>query len=636
MEFKNKQLELHFFGQRLNILAGLIIICFTLLVIRLTWLQIVQHQKYIALAENNRITVLPVVPNRGMIKDRNGAILADNYAAYTLEITPENLDESLEDTITQLKEVIDISSKDIQRFKKLLDESKNFASIPIKTRLSDEEVARFISQRYRFAGVDISARPFRRYPLQEMGSHLIGYIGRVNTADAKKIEQSDDAANYRGTQYIGKAGVEQFYEKELHGITGLAKVEVTAGGHAVRTLERSTAIAGNNLILSIDLGLQKIVEEAFGDRRGALVAIDPSTGDILAFVSKPNFDPNLFVEGIDYLNWNQLNFSPEKPLLNRVVRGLYPPGSTYKPYLALAALEMNKRGANDTISDPGYFMFGGHRFRDDKKGGHGIVNMYRSIVESCDTYYYTLVNQMSVDDIYDFMHPFGFGQKTGIDLEGELGGVLPSTRWKRERYKKAEQKKWYAGETVSVLIGQGYNAFTPIQLAHALTILVNDGIIIKPRLVKAIENSQTRVLKPIAPQKTGQIVFNKEHLEFIKNALFGVTQQGTARLAFAGTPYQSAGKTGTAQVVQIKQNEEYDADKLHEFHRDHSLYIGFAPFKDPKIVIATIVENGGFGATAAAPIVRKAFDYYLRATPTHYATQNNAVNSVERVEQSSD
>jgi penicillin-binding protein 2 len=397
----------------------------------------------------------------------------------------------------------------------------------------------------------------------------------------------------------------------LHGRTGYEEVEVTAGGRAVRTLSRTAATPGHNLILSIDIEMQKIIEEAFGDRRGALVAIEPSTGDILAYVSKPTFDPNLFVEGIDAQSWEELNTSIDRPLLNRPLIGTYPPGSTFKPYMALAALENGKRTPNQAIADPGFFWFGNHRFRDDKVGGHGMVDMYKSIVLSCNTYYYMLANDLGIDTIHDFMKPFGFGQLTGIDLENERTGVLPSTTWKRNAYKKPEHKKWYAGETVSVGIGQGYNAYTPLQLAHAMANLANDGVVMRPHLVKTVEDGVTKEHTLTVPKESYRIPLKQENLNFVKNAMAGVVKEGTSSRAFAKAEYISAGKTGTAQAIGLGRNEKYDAKKMPERHRDHSLYIAFAPVDKPRIALAVIVENGGFGAAAAAPIARLALDYYL-------------------------
>ncbi|MBV9890482.1 MAG: penicillin-binding protein 2, partial [Rhizobacter sp.] len=462
--------------------------------------------------------------------------------------------------------------------------------------------------------VEIKARLFRSYPLGEVGSHLIGYIGRINPNEKKQMEDDwsdEDLANYRGTEYIGKLGVEQSYESELHGTTGFEEVEMSAGGHAVRRLKSNPATPGNAVVLSIDIKLQAMVEQLFGDRRGALVAIDPRNGEILAFVSKPNFDPNLFVEGIDVDNWRALNDSPDKPLLNRALRGTYPPGSTYKPFMALAALTLGKRTPQQTIFDPGFFNFGNHRFRDDKEGGHGSVDMYKSIVQSCDTYYYMLANDLGVDAIHDFMAPLGFGRQTGIDLQGELKGTLPSTEWKRNAYRKKEAQKWYAGETISLGIGQGYNAFTMLQLAQAVATVASSGKRYPPHLARAVENYDTRESRMLPFPALPSLEWKPEHVSFIHNAYYGVTQEGTSARSFTGAPYKSGGKTGTAQVIEIKANEKYNANKLDERHRDHALYTAFAPLEEPRIALAIVVENAGFGAGAAAPIARRVFDYML-------------------------
>jgi penicillin-binding protein 2 len=610
-EFKNTERELYLFRLRLSVVGVFVLVCFGLLAARFVWLQIFKHNDFASQAEENRISVVPVVPNRGLIVDRNGVVLARNFSAYTLEITPSKIRQPLDEVIEGLSDLVEIHPRDRRRFRRLQEEAKNFESVPIRTRLTDEEVARFTAQRYRFPGVEIQARLFRQYPLGETASHVIGYIGRISQRDAAKIEEMEDAANYAGTDYIGKEGLEKKYENILHGTTGYEEVEVSAGGRAVRTLSRTPATPGHNLILSIDIELQKIIEEAFGDRRGALVAIEPETGDVLAYVSKPTFDPNLFVEGIDAQSWEELNTSLDRPLLNRPLIGSYPPGSTYKPFMALAALELGKRTPNQTISDPGHFWFGNHKFRDDKEGGHGLVDMYKSIVHSCDTYYYILANDLGVDAIHDFMKPFGFGQLTGIDLEHERTGILPSTAWKRNAYRKPEQRKWYAGETISIGIGQGYNSFTPLQMAHAVANLANNGVVMKPHLVKVVENGVTKERELTVPKESYRINLKQENIDFIKRAMAGVAKEGTSARSFANAPYESAGKTGTAQVIAIKKNEKYDASKVDERHRDHALYTAFAPLDHPRIAIAIIVENGGFGAAAAAPIVRKAMDYYL-------------------------
>ena len=609
MEFKNPQEELERFRSRLAVAGGFVLFCFILLFIRFVWLQIIQHDYYQTRAEDNRISLVPIVPNRGLILDRNGVVLARNYSAYTLEITPsKTLD--LEQIIDGLAGIIDIQLKDRKRFRKLLEESRNFESLPIRTRLTDEEVARFIAHRYRFPGVDIKARLFRQYPGGAFASHLLGYIGRVNDGDLEKIEAREEEANYRGTDHFGKTGLEQRYEFDLHGTTGFEQVEVDAGGRAVRTLARTAPLAGNNLTLTVDAELQRIAEQAFGDRKGALVAIEPATGGILALVAVPNYDPNLFVDGIDTQNWKELNESPDKPMVNRALNGAYPPGSTFKPFMALGALTLGKRRPEQMISDPGFFNFGGHHFRDDKKGGHGMVDMYKSIVHSCDTYYYMLANDMGIDNISSFMGKLGLGQRTGIDIDGESEGVLPSQEWKKKRFKKPEQQKWYAGETISIGIGQGYNAYTPIQLAQATAIVANNGVLFRPHLVNFITDTKTGKRTPIEPKPARDLGFKAEHIDVIRNAMVGVNKEGTGARAFAGAEYVSAGKTGTAQVYSLK-GAEYKAGSVRKELRDHALFIAFAPADKPRIALAVLVENGGFGAQAAAPIARQVLDYYL-------------------------
>jgi penicillin-binding protein 2 len=607
--FRNSQQEVDRFRSRALVAALIVLAAFGLIALRLVWLQVVRHDELYQRAEAQRTAIVPVGANRGLIRDRNGIVIAENFSAYTLEIYPRRVDD-VQATIDALTAVVDIQPRDRRRFKKLYEELKGAESIPIRTRLSDEEVARYTAQRYRFPGVELRARLFRHYPLGEIGSHMIGHIGRISPADKERIESWPDAANYAGADYIGKVGIEASYQRELHGTTGVQEVEITAGGRAVRTLTLKPPVAGNNLRLSIDIRLQEVIERAFEGRRGALIAIEPATGDVLAFVSIPTVDPNLFVDGIDPKLWEELNTDPDKPLLNRALRGTYPIGSTYKPFLALAALESGKRTADQVINDPGFFMFGGRRFRDSNKVPLGPVDLRRSIVKSSDIYYYQLANDLGVDAIHDFMKPWGFGQITGIDIDGEMTGILPSTAWKEKRFKQ----KWFPGETISIGIGQGYNAFTLLQLAHATATLANDGVVMKPHIVKSIEDPVSGEQRPTVPKESYRIPVNPEHLRIVREAMVEVNVSGTGRVSFAGTPYKAAGKTGTAQVIAIKANEKYDASKIDERHRDHSLYIAFAPAgpgEKPAIALAVLVENGGFGARAAAPIARAAFDYYL-------------------------
>ncbi len=609
-DLRNVQADLSRFRRRVLIAGLLVLFAFFLLVIRLVYLQIFRHDDLREQADNNRITAVPIVPNRGLILDRNGIVLATNYSAYTLEITPAKAG-NLDVVIDELSKIIAVHPRDKKRLKKLLEESRGLESLPIRTRLTDAEVAIFSAQRFRFPGVDVKARLYRHYPFGDIASHVVGYIGRINQADKERLEESDDEANYRGTDYIGKLGIEQSFEKRLHGITGVEDLETSAAGRAVRKLASSPATPGDTIVLSIDIKLQQLIEEMFGKRRGAVVALDPKSGEVLAFVSKPTFDPNLFVEGIDSESWKELSESIDKPLLNRALRGTYPPGSTYKPFMAMAALQSGKRSATTIVNDAGSWTFGGHTFRSHGDGGLGAVDMYRSIVKSSNVYYYSLANELGVDAMHDFMKPLGFGQITGIDINGEVRGVLPSQAWKRNAYKRPELKKWYAGETISLGIGQGYNNFTMLQLAQATATLANGGLKYKPKLVMATQAAASHTKQSVATSLPENLGYSPENVAVIRDAMVGVTKEGTSVRSFAGAGYASGGKTGTAQAVTIGKNEKYNASRLDEHQRDHALYIAFAPAEDPKIALAVVVENAGFGSDSAAPITRRIFDYWL-------------------------
>lgn len=610
-ELRNVAADLVRFKRRVTVIALVVLVAFGLLSARLVYLQVIRHEDLAEQAENNRTAVLPVVPNRGLIVDRNGIVLASNYSAYTLEITPYKAGD-VEQTIDGLAAVVDITPRDRRRFKRLREDARNFDSVAIRTRLSDEEVARFAAQRYRFPGVEIKARLLRSYPNGEIGSHALGYIGRINQSEKLAMEDWDDdqQKNYKGTDYTGKLGVEQSYEQTLHGLTGVDQMETSAAGRAVRRLASHPATPGNTVMLTLDIKLQKMVEDMFGDRRGALVAIDPTTGEILAFVSKPTFDPNLFVEGIDSDSWKELSESIDKPLLNRALRGTYPPGSTYKPFMALAALQTGTRGPRVVVNDPGYYNFGGHRF-GSPEGNIGGVDMRRAIQLSSNIYFYSLANEMGVDLIHDFMQPLGFGQITGIDVVGEVRGVLPSTDWKRRAYKRPEQQKWYAGETISLGIGQGYNSFTMLQLAQATAILASGGIKHRPHLVLATRDAVSGLTTPAEQPPGENLGFSADNVAVVREGLMSVISSGTARGVFVGARYTAAGKTGTAQAASQSQNTKYNARALEEHQRDHALFMAFAPANDPKIALALVVENAGWGAVAAAPIARRVLDYWL-------------------------
>jgi penicillin-binding protein 2 len=612
-EFRDLQSELRRFQLRLGVASAVVLAAFGLLALRFAYLQLVQHDYYRTKAEDNRISIVPLVPNRGLIMDRSGVVLARNESQYTLEISPQKV-ANVEATISELATVIDIGPRERGRFRKLRAEVKGADSLPIKTRLTDEEVARFAANAYRFPGVEIKARLFRNYPFGELASHVLGYIGRIDDRDVERLEAEGVAPNYRGADFIGKSGLEASYERELHGTTGSAQVEIDAGGRGIRMLASTPPQAGNNLVLTLDLKLQRVAENAFGKYRGALVAIEPATGGVLALVSKPGFDPNLFVEGIDTASWDALNHDPDKPLNNRALTGAYPPGSTVKPFMALMALHLGKRTPEYTIADPGFFVLPGvaHRYRDWKVGGHGTVNLYKAIVQSCDTYFYGLAADTDIDQLHGFVSQFGFGRPTGLDIEGEKPGLLPSREWKRKRFRRPEEQRWYQGDSVSVGIGQGYNLATPMQLAFATSVLANNGVVYRPHLVRHVVDQRSGETRAVEPQPVRTVPLNPKWVNLVKSAMVDVTKPGgTAARAGAGAAYVFAGKTGTAQVIAMKQDEKYDEKKVSERFRDHALFIAFAPAGEPKIALGILVENGGHGSATAAPIARQVFDYYL-------------------------
>ena len=608
-ELKNYQHEQYYFKLRLGFTAFVVLALFSILVSRFFYLQVKQYQHYQTLAENNRISLVPIVPNRGLILDKNGVILAHNFFVYTLEITPSKV-EDLEATIGEISQFVEISALDRKRFNKFREQSHNFESIPIRTHLNETEAARFAVNHYRFPGVEIKSRLFRHYPFGKMGSHMVGYIGRINDKDLVNLEKSGDLSNYKGSDHVGKSGLEQYYERYLHGTTGFQQVEIDADGRAVRVLSSTAPTPGDNLILSIDSKLQEIAETAFGNNRGALVAINPKTGEVLSFVSQPTFDPNLFVDGIDVDNWKLLNDSIDKPLINRPLRGIYPPGSTFKPFAAMAGLENGKRKPPFSIQDGGYFTLPNsvHRYRDWKPGGHGSVDIQKAITVSCDTFFYGLALELGIDKLAEFTRHFGFGRKSGIDIQGEIEGLLPTPEWKMRRYKQP----WYQGETVIVGIGQGYTLVTPMQLAQATSILANNGVAMKPHIVSKIQKAITGETQMIPNVIQDKVQIEPENAALVKRGMMDVTLPGgTAASVGANAGYFIAAKTGTAQVIGIKQNEKYNANAINERHRDHALFIAYAPAEDPTIAMAVIVENGQHGGSTAGPIARKVMDYYL-------------------------
>ncbi len=609
VELRNHPFELLKFRKRLTISAGFVILLFLFLFLRFYYLQVTQGEHYHTLAEANRISIAPLVPNRGLILDRKGKILAQNYSTYTLEITPNKVAD-MDAVLEELATIIEITDNDLEQFRKLLRENRRFKNLPIRNRLTDEEVARFAANRYRFPGIEIQARILRYYPYGELAAHVVGYISRISDKDLEQLEESGELNNYRGSHFIGRTGIEQSYENELHGITGFDEVETDAAGRSIRVLSRTPPVSGNNLMLALDIDLQQVADKAFGERRGALVAIDPNNGEVLAFVSKPGFNANLFVGGIDHKNWNLLNNSIDRPLNNRALRGIYPPGSTFKPFMALAALELGLRSPGYAINDIGYFSLPGkkRRYRDWKVGGHGRVDLHKALVVSCDTYFYSLAHDMGIDRIHNYIQQFGLGKKTGIDIFGEADGLLPSQEWKMRRH----NQKWYAGDTISVGIGQGYVLTTPLQLAFSTAIIANNGIAYQPHFVKQITNSQTGETRELPKSEYYTVNHQPKNMELVRKAMVNVTKPGgTAANAAAGAAYTFAGKTGTSQVIGIKQNERYQEALVAERHRDHAMFVAYAPAENPTIALAILVENGGSGGATAAPIARQVFDYFL-------------------------
>jgi penicillin-binding protein 2 len=578
------------------------------LVLRMLQLQVVDYEHFSTLSEDNRVKLVPLAPTRGLIYDRNGVQLAQNTPTFTLEIVPENV-EDMQELLAELGELVALTPEDIERFRDMLEKTRPFQSVPLRYRLNEEEVARFSVNRHRFPGADVQARLTRSYPLGASGVHLIGYVGRMNEEDL----QSVDTAEYRGTTYIGKTGVEQAYESLLHGKPGFQQVETNAQGRILRILERTDPTPGRNIYLTIDASLQALAERALGGENGAVVAVDPATGGLLAFASTPVYDPNLFVDGIDRKTYRTLLASPERPLFNRALNGQYPPGSTVKPFVGLGGLELQYVTADEEIFCPGYFRLPGRerRYRDWKKWGHGKVDFNKAIAESCDVYFYMLAQKMGISPLHDYLSLFGFGRRTGIDLHGESAGLMPSEEWKRRNKGQA----WFPGETLITGIGQGFTLATPLQLAMATATLSTRGVRLRPQVVLRRDDTTTQGMVDLVPETLDTIAPSLEsNWQSVVNAMADVVHgpKGTARRIGAGATYRIAGKTGTAQIFGIAQNEEYDEDEVDKKLRDHALFIAFAPVDNPRIALAVVVENGGSGSKAAAPIARKVMDHYFQ------------------------
>ena len=601
---------------RLLVAFILIVIFFSILLARFFYLQVTQHNEFSGQASSNRITLIPTPPVRGEIVDINGVPLAKNYPVFSLEVIPSRIEGKMEDVIEALKKYVDITPTDLKRFKKYRESYRKFENIPLKLRLTDEEAARLSVHLREFKGIEVNSRTFREYPYGKLTSHFLGYIGRISDKDKEMLEEEGLTALYRGSTHIGKSGLEKYYEHQLHGVPGYQEVEKDAYGNIVRVLKNVPSKMGQTLRLGMDIRMQQEADRILGDRRGALVAINPQDGTVLAFVSKPSFDPNLFIDGIDSDTWKMLNDDWKKPLINRVTQGLYPPGSTFKPFMGMALLESGKITQNTIVPAPGAWSIPGsrHIFRDSVRSGHGSANLSKAIQVSSDTFFYRLGYEMGIDKASPYLAQFGFGQKTGIDLPSEYTGVLPSREWKAKRFAKSSDptaKEWRAGEMVSVSIGQGYNAYTPLQMAHATASLANNGVVYQPHLVKEVLDFGARKITRINPNPERQIPFKADNFEYVKRAMEKVLKPGgTAHRIGGGLAYTMGGKTGTAQVVQIKQGGRYNAAALLEQHRDHAWFISFAPLEKPEIAIAVILENGGWGAYAA-PLAREMTDFYM-------------------------
>ena len=616
-EFKDTVAERRLFQRRALVMLVLVMLALGGLLARMYQLQIVEHEIYTTLSDKNRVQVQSVPPPRGLVYDRNNLLLAENRPVFSLTLVPERIG-SMDETLARLTEILSISDEDIERFQRRLNEPRRpFQEIPLSYDLNEEEIARMAVHRHRFPGVEVKAELVRYYPHSELTAHALGYVGRINRNELQRI----DPVNYAGTNYIGKSGVERFYEKVLHGKVGYQHVETNARGRILRVLERENPVPGEDLQLHLDLRLQRKAHELLEGRRGAIIAIEPATGGILALASVPGFDANKFVTGISVKDYRDLSESIDKPLFNRALRGQYPPGSTIKPMMAVAALDSGVTTRERTIWDPGYFQLkeGGRRYRDWKRTGHGWVDLMDSVAESCDVYFYQIGVEMGVDVMYDYLSRFGFGEDATLDVAGALSGLLPSRDWKRA----VRSEPWYPGDSVNMSIGQGFFLATPLQLATATALIANRGEWVEPRLLKDIRGD--RPVEEFLPASTHKPLDlkNPDDWEYVVDTMEEVMHgtRGTARGAARGASYRMAGKTGTAQVFSLGEDEEYDAEEIRERLRDHALFVGFAPTDDPKIAVAIIVENGGGGSSVAAPVARGLFDAWLEEFPAAEAAQ---------------
>jgi penicillin-binding protein 2 len=607
VHIKNEYLETRLVRRRIILSALFILVLLGVLVGRLYVLQIVDYNHFTTLSDKNRIRVKALPPARGLIYDRNGVIMANNLPAYRLEIIKEQV-EDLDQTLIDLKQYVDYSDLDLRLYLRAANRRRSFESIPLRLNLNDEEVARLAVNLYKFDGVEINARLTRNYPQGDHAVHALGYVGRIDVKDLELVNEN----NYAGTSHIGKLGLEKFYESQLHGTVGVQQVEVNSRGRTLRVLSETAPLPGDNLYLTIDSKLQKVAEQAFGDLTGSVVAINPRNGEVLALVSMPKFDPNLFVNGISYNNYDKLRNSKQQPMFNRALSGQYPPGSTTKPFFGLAGLEAGTINSQSTIFCPGFYRLPNkeHRYRDWKKQGHGYMNLKGAITQSCDVYFYDLSFRLGIDKMSAFLDKFGFGKKTGIDSTGEVSGLLPSREWKR----KTLNRPWFPGETLNTGIGQGTFLVTPLQLANSTGALSLNGLRYRPHLVNALENGSSGIKADIPIEQVSEGGVSKKlnweqvHKDMV-NVVHGL--HGTANRINRGLTYRIAGKTGTAQVYGIAQDDEYDEDTVINRLRDHALFMSYAPSENPQIAVAVIVENGGHGSSVAAPIARKVLDAYL-------------------------
>lgn len=602
---KDAASEQRMFSNRIVIGLVFIVFALSLIVVRATYLQVINHEKYTTLSENNRLKIIPVAPARGLIYDKNGVLLAENRVTHSLEIVPEQVGD-IDNILPHLREVIPIDDDDVARFKRLMKQKRPFEPVTLRSRLTEDDIAKFSVQRYRFPGIDVVSNLSRIYPQGAVGGHILGYVGRISEKEFEKLEKSD----YLSNDYIGKTGIEHHYERFLRGKVGIRQVETNVQGRVVRVLERSPSEPGQNLYLNVDITFQQYIEDLIKEYQSAVVAIEPATGAVLALASMPSYDPNLFVNGIDYKTYKALQESEERPLYNRAVSGRYPPGSTIKPFVGLAGLEYEVRTENHRTWCSGAYRLKGqqHRYRCWSRGGHGSMNLFHALQQSCDVYFYDLAVDLGIDHLHSFMDRFGFGRHTGIDLKGEAAGLMPSREWKRKRF----NKDWFAGESVITGIGQGYWSATPLQLAVATATLSMRGKHRQPRIVFSVDNANINELDVIHSAPQANITVKNDHFwDIVIGGMQAVVQSGTARRVGIGARYHIAGKTGTAQVITIKQNERYDARRIAKKFHDHALFVAFAPIENPQIALAVVVENGGGGSKTAAPIARKAMDYYL-------------------------